>query len=47
MDQLCILIFGRVKISCQDFKIIINEGQTFGEQKLFGVSVNANAIALD
>jgi len=45
--HLSVVIYGRVKIYSQDFKIIINEGQTFGEQKLFGMSVDTEALSLD
>lgn len=43
-DNLNIVIYGRVKITCKDFKIVLGEGEMFGEHSLYGGTMSAEVI---
>ena len=47
LDHLCIIVFGSVKLTSTDFKIVLGEGQLFGEQALFNLILSAQVHALE
>lgn len=41
------MLYGRVKIYNKDFKLILDNGDVFGEQVLFGCQIMLKAKVLD